>query len=178
LQEQKCALQHSLSELQDEFSQQKKVHIDASCYFDKTLAEKDAINNRLLQAEERRAISAEREAAEGVKLVKGLREKIVELGAQIEDVRKQAAESVMPSEEHIEAVDTLRAKIAELEDENGKLRQRAQGLKKRYQEGDLVSVQYHTPHINNKVTHARTRGRKISLTHLSRCLSRFMSKTL
>jgi hypothetical protein len=56
-----------LSEAREESARQ---HTLSSASFEKTLAEKDATSNRLQQAEERRAVPAEREAGESMALTK------------------------------------------------------------------------------------------------------------
>ena len=80
------------------------------------------------------------EALEAVKMANELREQVSGLGAELAEARKRAKENMEPSVEEVEKVNALRARVAELEGVNATLRQRARGLKRRYKEGDLVSV--------------------------------------
>jgi len=116
------------------------MYTSVSASFEKALAQTDEASKRLVQAEERRAVSAEREALEAVKVVNELREQVSGLGAELAEARKRAKENMEPSVEEVEKVNALRVRVAELEDVNATLGQRARGLKRRYKEGDLVSV--------------------------------------
>ena len=116
------------------------MYTSVSASFEKALAQTDEASKRLVQAEERRAVSAEREALEAVKMVNELREQVSGLGAELAEARKRAKENMEPSVEEVEKVNALRVRVAELEDVNATLGQRARGLKRRYKEGDLVSV--------------------------------------
>ena len=140
LQEQKSALQHTLNEVREESARKQTMYTSVSASFEKALAQRDEASKRLVQAEERRAVSAEREALEAVKVVNELREQVSGLGAELAEARKRAKENMEPSVEEVEKVNALRVRVAELEGVNATLGQRARGLKRRYKEGDLVSV--------------------------------------
>jgi predicted nucleic acid-binding Zn-ribbon protein len=72
LQEEKSALQHALNEVREESVRKQTMYTSVSASVEKALAQTDEASKRLVQAEERRAVSAEREALEAVKMVNEL----------------------------------------------------------------------------------------------------------
>jgi len=72
LQEEKSALQHALNEVREESVRKQTMYTSVSASIEKALAQTDEASKRLVQAEERRAVSAEREALEAVKMVNEL----------------------------------------------------------------------------------------------------------
>ncbi|KAJ7121263.1 hypothetical protein C8R43DRAFT_75767 [Mycena crocata] len=138
LREQKAGLQTTLNQVTEDATTQRNGYLGAAVDYENKLNKQEETHTKLVQAEERRAMSAEREAADAKRLVDDLIQQVESARAELEDAKKKSRDAA--SRESLgmegEAV-VLRARLEEVEGENSRLQHRAKILNKRYKDGDL-----------------------------------------
>ncbi|KAJ7761101.1 hypothetical protein B0H16DRAFT_559709 [Mycena metata] len=138
LREQKTGLQASLNQAKEEVVAQQAGFLSTSIDYESKLVKQEETHTKLIQAEERRAVSAEREVAEAKRLVDELMQQVEVGRVELEDVKRNSREAASRVSVGVEGeVVVLRARLEELEGENSRLQHRARILNQRYKDNDL-----------------------------------------
>ncbi|KAJ7267591.1 hypothetical protein B0H12DRAFT_116565 [Mycena haematopus] len=138
LREQKATLQATLTQVTDDLSTQRAGFLGASVDYQDKLCKLEETQTKLVQAEERRAIAAERDAAEAKQQVEVLMLQVESGKAELEDVKQKAREAASRESMGVGGeVVVLRARLEELEEENSSLQRKAKNLMQRYKDGVL-----------------------------------------
>ncbi|KAJ7045960.1 hypothetical protein C8F04DRAFT_1388497 [Mycena alexandri] len=138
LREQKTGLQASLNQAKEEAVAQQAGFLNASVDYESKLVKQEETHTKLIQAEERRAVSAERDFAEAKRLVDDLMQQVEAGRVELEDVKSKSREAASRVSMGVEGeVVVLRARLEELEGENSRLQHRARILNQRYKDNDL-----------------------------------------
>lgn len=99
------------------------------------------MHTKLVQAEERRAIAAEKDAEGAKEQVENLLQQVESGRVELEEVKRKAREAASQENVDVEGeVVVLRVRLEELEGENSRLQHRARDLMQRYKDGDLVRI--------------------------------------
>lgn len=138
LQEQKGHLQATLDQVTEDASTQRAAFLAASLDYENKLHKQEETHVKLAQADELRAVAAERDTADAKRLVDDLMQQVDSGRAELADMKHRLHEAASRKSTGMEGeVVVLRARLEELEGENSKLQYRARALNKRYKDGDL-----------------------------------------
>jgi hypothetical protein len=146
LKERNTHLQRTVNRLEQDYALKQAALASASAEFDKKMEQQEAVSERLIKVEVKRADAAEREAVDARQRVEEerrvngeLRKRIGVIEAEWRLVEEEGRKRVVDAEGvKEEEVVVLKGMVAELERINGELVQKGNTLRKRYETNDLV----------------------------------------
>jgi hypothetical protein len=139
-------LQRAVIRLEQDYALKQAALTGASSEFDKKMEQQEAVSERLIKVEAKRADAAEREVVDARQRVEEerrvngeLRKRIGVIEAQWRLVEEEGRKRVVDAEGAMEEqLVMLKEMVAELERINGELVEKGNTLKKRYEMNDLV----------------------------------------